>query len=167
MMEPCSSENVGDTIVDLKVLIFDIMGTVMGVDLDQAERMLDLREAIERQISVYSFHEKVSFRASRIVYQEPRVLLIRDKEGAIGLLIDQPQDIVNVRTESIRPLPDLIGASGESNAIWGVALVKEEMVLLVDLHDLMACRIVETGGGPALSGPDGDTRQTANRVLMV
>jgi len=166
-MEPCSSENGDETIVELKVLIFDIMGTVMGVDAEQAERMLDLREALERQISVYSFHEQVSFRADRIIYQEPRVLLIRDGEGVNGLLIDQPRDIVNVRTDSIRPLPDLLGASGESRAIWGVALVKEEMVLLVDLHDLMACRIVEPGGGPAISGTDGDTRQTANRMLMV
>jgi chemotaxis signal transduction protein len=69
---------------------------------------------------------------------------VRDDEGNHGLLIDQPENIVSVGAEDIRPLPALIEALMRSHAVWGVALIEGEMVLLVDLNELVASGMPES-----------------------
>jgi chemotaxis signal transduction protein len=128
----------------IRVLLFNVLGVRMGVDVEQTAGMLDPRNASVEQLNVVSFHEKLFRRDDRPTYVAPMVLLVKDDEGNHGLLIDQPENIVSVGAEDIRPLPALIEASMQSRAVWGVALIEGEMVLLVDLYELVASGMPES-----------------------
>jgi len=130
----------------IEALLFDFMGSRMGVDVDQIAGMLDPRDEAAGELDVLSLHEMLSFRNERAAYVAPKVLLIRDDDGRHGVLIEQPEDIVSVSLSSIRPLPAILEASMKSGAVWGVALIGEEMVLLVDLHEVIASRMPEATG---------------------
>ena len=128
----------------IRVLLFNVMGARMGVDVEQTAGMLDPRNASVEQLNVVAFHEKLFRRGDRPAYVAPMVLLVRGDEGKHGLLIDQPESIVSVGADAIRPLPALIEASMQSRAVWGVALIEGEMVLLVDLYELRASGMPES-----------------------
>jgi len=119
----------------IRVLIFEFKGIRMGVDVEQIAGMLDPRDKSVSELNVFPFHEKILFRNDCPAYVAPMILLVRGEDGRHGVLIDQPQDIVSIKIDSIRSLPPLIEASRESRAVWGVALIEEEVVLLVDLLD--------------------------------
>ena len=141
MMEQAWSGNGEGTeqVEAINVLLFQVMGVRMAVDVEQTAGMLDPRDESVNETSVVSFHEKLFLRnGGRPTYIAPMVLLARDSEGKRGLLIDQPEDIVSIGVGSIRPLPALIEGLRESRAVWGVALIEGEMVLLVDLCELIA-----------------------------
>ena len=127
----------------IRVLLFNVLGVRMGVDVEQTAGMLDPRNASVEQFNLVSFHEKLFRRDDRLTYVAPMVLLVRDDKGNHGLLMDQPENIVSLGVEDIRPLPALIEASMQSRAVWGVALIEGEMVLLVDLYELVASGMPE------------------------
>lgn len=135
MTEERGYENTRDSewVEAIRVLVFQFEGIRMGIDVEQIAGMLDPRDRAVDELSVSSFHEKLSFRNGPSAYVAPMVLLVKDEEGRHGVLIDQPQDIISIKIDSIRPLPPLVEASRESPAVWGVALMEEDMVLLVDL----------------------------------
>ena len=135
MNEP--GANIHEVIEDLRIMTFRMMGIKMGVDVDQIAQMLTPEEAGEREIDVLLFHEQLSSGAMDAAYSFPKVLLPR-KEGAMnGIMIDEPQDIIGLKADAIRPLPPLLDTALERRVIWGVALIDNEIILLVDLYSLI------------------------------
>ena len=124
---------------EIRILTFKIMGIEFGMDMDRISEMCDPDQAKRRKIKLFQFHEKLHFRMAEIEYKSPKVLLIRDEESALGVVIDQPEEIdAPVRTDSILPMPPLIETSKSSAPIWAATLRNEKIVLLVDPHKLLA-----------------------------
>ena len=123
---------------ELKLLIFNIMGVLFGADMEQIDEMLEPEQAEERQCDIVPFHQRVPLGGSRVVYEKPRILLIRETLNRQALLIDRPENIVNLPVSDIRLFPPLIEARKTAGAVWGVTFVDGEIVLLVDLFKLFA-----------------------------
>lgn len=120
---------------ELRIMTFNMMGTRMGVDIRQVSQMLEPGHATQG-LRVAHLHEGLSFGDRGISYRSPRVLLLKDEETAV--MIDQLEDIVPVDLDSIRPLPSVFDVHMKNALVWGVALIEEEIVLLVDLFQLVA-----------------------------
>lgn len=122
---------------ELRIMTFSMMSIRMGVDVGQVFQMLEPRQAAAQDLRVVSLHERLSFGERRVRYESPRVLLLRNA-GHDGVLIDQPEDITLVKVDCLRPLPPLLEAHRENGIVWAVALIDEEIVLLVDLYKVVA-----------------------------
>lgn len=120
---------------EIRILIFSIMGTSLGIDMEQISGILGLHEARERNLEWIGFHEKIPFKEEPVVYRSPMILLTRNREIDCGILIEQPEDIdVAIKIDAIRPFPPLIARSIRSGPLWGVILRKEKFIFLADLH---------------------------------
>lgn len=143
-------------------LIFRIMGIGMGVDTEQIYRMAESDHREGTGGTIFPFHEKVPFPAGTgpVIYRSPMVLWIRKEGTPAGVLIDQPEEILSVPVKSIRPLPPLLAANMTPPVVWGAALVREEILLLVDFYRLPGLN----ADGLAKSVEDGEEGRGAEGV---
>ena len=120
---------------EIRVLVFSLMGTKLGVDMEQVCGILNFGQAEKQDVEWVWFHERVPFRAKSVTYTCPVILLTRSQEGKRGILIDQPEEIdVPVRTDAIQPLPPLIERCIRQGPVWGVTLRNDAFVFLADLY---------------------------------
>lgn len=132
-------KNEQEAFKEIQLLVFNIMGVRLGIDIDQIYEIYEILEQDPMKRERYGaswFHEKIPFRINPIIYKSPKLLLVRDEETTSGIIIDQPEDILSVTIDAIQPLPPLLEALNRSSAIWGVTLKDEEIILLVDLYKL-------------------------------
>ncbi len=116
------------------------MGVKLGADVEQIEEMLEPDQAKERLIHLFRFHEELSFFNRQVRYQSPKVLVIKNESVPSGVVIDEPEDIKTISLDLIAPMPPLIEACINPPVIWGVAIIDDDMVLLMDLNRLPACK---------------------------
>ena len=128
------TENVGED--EIRLLIFKIMGVCFGADMEQIEEMVDFSQAEQDEWDIRHFTEAVSFRGLKVEYKKPKVVLIKDNENDIGIVIDQPENIVNINYKSIRLLPPLLESLKTVDAIWAAVFLEDELALLVDFYRL-------------------------------
>lgn len=132
---------------EIQVLVFEIMGMRFGVDMEQIGKMAELSYAEDRGWNILEFHQVIPLRGAETVYRSPKVLLIKDETGGRAVLIDHAKNVVRVDLDSIRLFPPLLSAKRRSAAVWAVAFVDGEVVLLVDFYRLPVSTAVagETG----------------------
>ncbi|HWP46418.1 MAG TPA: chemotaxis protein CheW [Candidatus Limnocylindrales bacterium] len=133
------SEQGNKNFKEIQLLIFDIIGIKFGVDIEQVSEIYELIDLGQMKGAKYGaswFHEKIPFRQGPVVYKSPRLLILRDQETTLGIIIDQPEDILSITLDDIHPLPSLLEALNRPAAIWGIALKDEKMILLVDFYKL-------------------------------
>ena len=128
------SHSVGDN--EIRLLIFKIMGVCFGADMEQIEEMVDFSQAEQEDWDIRRFTDAVSFRDLEIEYKKPKVILIKDNERDLGIVIDQPEDIVNINIQSIRLLPPLLENLKTVDAIWAAVFLEDDLALLVDFYRL-------------------------------
>ncbi len=127
-----------DSREEIELLVFTTMGVRMGIDTRRIESMLKPEDALSQGLSMISIHEKLHFRGTGIRYQEPHVLVMRD-ENACGIVIDHPDEIALIKTESIRQLPEIISLSGGAKEIWGAVLEENGITFLLDCGKIAGC----------------------------
>lgn len=130
-------ETSNDSLEELSIMTFTTMGARLGVDISQISRMMEPAQAETGQLHVLGLHEGLSFKDRNITYRSPRILLLKDRENT-GIMIDQPEDILSLRFDSIRPLPTALEAHMNSGVVWAAALIGDEIILLVDLFEFVA-----------------------------
>lgn len=136
-----------DALTEISVLLFTVMGVRLGIDTDQIGHIDetgwtdDDREREEDERGIFGIHEKLDFgrRGTAISYEAPRVVMSKELGGgrATGIVIDQTEDIVTIPIDSIRQMPDLIRGRAKQSPVWGVALLQDQPVMLVDLDRLV------------------------------
>lgn len=122
-------------IQSVQLLIFKIMDVCFGADMEQIEEMIEPPPGMDPG-DIPAFHEVVPFRDGGVAYQSPKVLLIKDGQEVRPLKIDQALNIVNVPISAIQLFPPLLEGNKKSEALWGVAFVEDNLVLLVDLYKI-------------------------------
>ena len=123
---------------EIQLMIFNLMGTKLGIDAEQIYEVRNLSPTDQAQANIPWLHEKIPWRVTPVTYRTPRLLVSRAAGAVCCLIIDQPETILPVTIDVIRPLPSLLEAWCQAVAIWGVVLHDEEMILLVDLYKLLA-----------------------------
>jgi chemotaxis signal transduction protein len=130
------SDQVADD--EIRLLIFKIMGVCFGADMEQIEEMVDFSQAQEEDWDIRDFTEAISFRDIEVEYKKPKVILIKDSEQDVGIIIDQPENIININIKSIRLLPPLLESHKTVDAIWAAVFLDDELALLVDFYRLQS-----------------------------
>ncbi len=108
-----------------------------SISIKQISQIREPNHVEVEDVDIFAFHQKIPFRGKKVLYKSPKILLIKDKSPASGIIINQPEEIISIKTDSIQPLPLLIKRFNKLTAIWGVILKGEEIVLLVDLFRIL------------------------------
>lgn len=125
---------------NLRCLVFSYRQEHFGIDVEQIDALSAMDQASDVELSY--FHELFSGQPASVVYRHPLLLLMKTAKQTRGIVIEQPDNIVDVSLENIRPLPPLIAACRNNHPLWGVAVRENEWFFLVDLRRLAGCRPV-------------------------
>ena len=115
----------------LNLLLFTVGGVRFGCDAEQAEAMAAYGG--EAADDLRWFHELLGYGDREVRYGAPSVVTIRSP-GSRGLrvIVDLCEDLVEVPSADISPLPPLLEPLLLRQGIWGVAQWDGRLVLLVD-----------------------------------
>ena len=117
---------------NLRCLIFKYLHEPFGIDSEQISALVEIDDAPDIELSY--FHELFYGQPGKAQYQKPMLLLIKDDGRRRGVVIECPENIVDVAIENIRPLPPLIASCSKKHPLWGVAVKGDEWFFLVDLY---------------------------------
>ncbi len=137
----------------MDLLVFRLQGIRLGVDLEQIDEMLKPELAGGQGLEPVALHELIPFPKAPVVYEDPQVLVIAGSDPALALKIDQPENIVYLGLQAIRPLPLLVARCRTTEALWGVGLLEEEPLVLLDCLKLAAGRNRRGAGGTPRLAP--------------
>ena len=79
------------------------------------------------------------------------VIILNILKRVVGVVVDGVSDVVALPAESIKPAPEF-GASLDTQYIFGLATVGEDLLILVDIEKLMGSRDMALVGEAAESG---------------
>ncbi len=116
-------------------LLFSVTGIRFGVDTQQVSAILERQEAEDVALPCIAADAALSIEQGVVAYHQPKVLLIRHADR-FGLLVDSPEEIVDVTIDALRPLPELWRTARIETPIWGVLLYRGDIVLLIDSHKI-------------------------------
>lgn len=140
----------------VSTLVCRVMGVGVGLDTDQINGMTDAHRGGEGDCRLVTMHELFGLddRGSGISgYARSRVLLLKHgylparhgsaEHGAtgdaqrIGVVVNEPEEIIEVPVDALRPMPALAGGG----ALWAVAMMPQEMILMMDIRKALVRRI--------------------------
>lgn len=126
------------TIEGFQALLFRVQDILFAVDLEQIDELLELHQLDAPGDRLRRFDRLLSFGGEPVIYRDPRILTVHYRGSRLLMQIDQPEDITFIRIESMRPFPALLDRVRQTDFIWGVGLVRETPVLLVDCLKIAA-----------------------------
>lgn len=139
----------------VSTLVCRVMGVGVGFDTGQINGMTDVHSVGERDCRLVTMHELFGLDAGGIDgYTRPKVLIVKGgylpartgseeheamRDTRIGVVVDEPEEIIEVPVDALRPMPGLAGSG--SSAPWAVALMPEEMILMMDIRKTISRRM--------------------------
>lgn len=137
----------------VSTLVCRVMGVGVGFDTGQINGMTDAHRVSEGDCRLVSMHELFGLDAGDSPsYARPKVLFVKggylparsesvehEAVQRIGVVVNEPEEIIEVPVDALRPMPGLAGAG--SSAPWAVALMPEEMILMMDIRKTIARRM--------------------------
>jgi purine-binding chemotaxis protein CheW len=78
--------------------------------------------------------------------RQARIVVVRVRERLIGLLVDGASQVLKVPVSTIEPAPEEV-VEIDANYIRGVAKLEDRLIILVDLHKILALELREAEGG--------------------
>ncbi len=123
---------------EIRLLIFRVMDVRFGVDMETIAEMCEPDQAKARKIDAVHIHDMLRFDVKRVDYRSPKVLIVKDGTGRLGVMIDQPETInFSVKLEDILLPPSLLKLVTPGSPIWGFVLKKSEVVMMLDPFKLL------------------------------
>lgn len=135
----------------VSTLVCRVSGVGIGFDTDQLNGMTDAHRVSEQECRLVTMHELFGRDAgdSRS-YARPKVLFVkgaclptgnasdgREDVQRIGVVVDEPEEIIEVQVDALRPMPAL----ARGGALWAVAMLPQEMILMMDVRKTIARRM--------------------------
>lgn len=137
-------------------LVFRVMGVGIGFDTDQISGMADAEKIGEGDVKLFTMHELLGLDVRgtgtgdcarpKVVFVKGGYLPAPSKKGSpagntgareerrIGVVVNEPEKIVDIPVESMRPMPQLVAPHGDLNGLWAIALMPDEMIFMMDIR---------------------------------
>lgn len=114
----------------IRLLLVMLSGCRFGIDTDQVERVVPAGRVDLRHGAI--LHPPF---ASEVVFHSHSMALIARSDHGMEkvLIVDALQDILTVPVVNLRPFPSLMARAREASAYWGMALIDDKPVTLLDL----------------------------------
>ncbi len=128
-----SESNAHETSYDfMDCLIFQFDNALMGIDSEQIAEICDNDKARENEMKVVSLKALFpQFVKERHV--ETKVLIVRYDGISAGIGTGMPSELVTLPVSSIMVLPDVFKKFSAIIPVWGVTVLDDKTVLLVDI----------------------------------
>lgn len=148
----------------VSVLVFRVMGAWIGLDTEQITGMTDTGRSSEDDFDLVPIHELLGLDArglesadgtrQKVIFVKGGYLPVQleqddpakntgqHEERRIGLVINEPEEIVDIPVKSMRPLPFLVAPHGDLNGLWAVAQSQDEMIFMLDVRKLIDTKFV-------------------------
>ena len=159
-MPECSSR-----IEHVSALVFRVMGVGIGFDTDQINGMTDAGKVSEEDVKLVTMHELLGLdiRSSGIDdCVRPKVIFVKggyfpapleqenpaENTGGrearrIGVVVNEPEEIIDIPVAAMRPMPQLVAPHGDLNGLWAVALMSDEMIFMLDIRKMIGRKMGE------------------------
>ncbi len=132
-----SNEKKSEDDEKIQILIFKMNETRIGINTEQISVLMKHEEAMERELQIFSFQDKLPYCENYTNLKSPRVLVLKEEYIASGVIIEQPEGIIHITIDSIQPLPPLIETCYRSGLFWGGTVINKEIIILVDFYKLL------------------------------
>ena len=152
----------------MEVVVFDIGGFIFGTEVSQIISIVKTSEEMEwmdESVSLvdvsaelgtaagYAFSEERATRRVHAFQKEAMVLLVQasppvqtggttGKASSFAWRVDRLRGIMRIPLEQIDPLPEFLKSRMQTDCIWGIGKLEQELVILLDL-DLFAQKLSE------------------------
>ncbi|MDP2829854.1 MAG: hypothetical protein Q8O37_14765 [Sulfuricellaceae bacterium] len=132
----------------LSVLVFRVMGVRIGIDTDQIGGFVDVATVDKKKCKLVSMNELLGIEPperphSKVIFakggyvSEPSDSVWMRREQRLGVVVSDPEEIVEIPLEVMSPLPQLIHAYTGPNGLWAIALMSDEAVFLADIRKMI------------------------------
>lgn len=68
--------------------------------------------------------------------EQTRIIIVHVNDISVGLVIDEANDVVDIKTNQIEPAPEVVGASGD-DYIKGFIKLEKRLFILLDLEKVL------------------------------
>lgn len=125
----------------LEILVFDSGGVWCGIDGELVSRMARFNEAGQEELTLGWLQHLLSFGGREVTFRNPMVVRFKESGATLGLVIDQPRELLRVALEEISPLPSCFTLVDDLGVFWGALVWAGKVVLLLDPHKLLAMAV--------------------------
>ncbi|PPC97955.1 MAG: chemotaxis protein CheW [Methylotenera sp.] len=86
---------------------------------------------------------RIKFNLQNFDYNEFTVVIILNLSGReVGVVVDGVSDVINLKADQVRDVPSLV-TSIDTTYIVGLAMLAEQMIILVDIAQLMTSQDIQ------------------------
>lgn len=149
----------------VSALVFRVMGVGIGLDTEQINGMADAGKVSEKDFKLVTMHELLGLDIRGLGINDcarPKVVFVkggylpapleqgnsaentgRREAQRIGVVVNEPEEIVDIPLAALRHLPQLAAPRGDLNGLWAVALMPDEMIFMMDVRKMIGKTIGE------------------------
>jgi len=137
------------------------MGVAIGLDTDQINGMSDARTLGAEDFELVTIAALLGLDSMKIDDgARTKVLFVKEGysrtpldqekpaentfargERRIGLVVNEPEEIVDIPVSAMRPMPQLVAPHGDLNGLWAVALMPDEMIFMMDVRKMIGSKM--------------------------
>jgi chemotaxis signal transduction protein len=148
----------------IDLLLFSAQNVTFGVHIEQVQRMLtadpdlaaeqshtETLQSKEQELHIIDFSQRLQLHESPVnntLFEEAqqessvletssRILIVHHQnEGYVGFRVHNTKKLITISIDHIHTLPVIMQKNQQIQAVWGIALVDNSPVILIDLEQL-------------------------------
>ena len=127
-----------DSLQEASFLLFSLAESRLGIEASQVGAIEAVADLTAFRMPFFRIDQILFPAAPLLTCQAPVALIPASPERQHAVIIDSLEDIRPISVRHIRPFPRLMQlAEGKNFSYWGVALLHDSIILLVDLFQLI------------------------------
>lgn len=154
-----ASHEIKEKVREIQLVVFHLCGNEFAAEVAsilEASRMLAITKIPEAPafiegvinlrgevIPVVDLARRFGLRREGECPKTARILIAQGAGEILGLLVDEVPEVVRIPEESIQPPPELIQMGLKRDYVRGLARIKEHLVIVLDLDQVLAYQEVE------------------------
>ena len=173
--------------IEKQLVVFNLGKEEFGVDINEVNSIIKMT-SITRIPNSQDFIEGVINLRGRIIVvidlakkiglpsqekdKNTRIIVIETKETMIGMIVDHSREAIRISQDKIQPPPAIITNKVRADYLEGVAVLKERLLILLDLSKVLGTDDMASvqkaqlqGGGGSLQKPVEEVGSTKNEPL--
>jgi purine-binding chemotaxis protein CheW len=135
-----------------QLVIFKLGAEEFGVDINEVREIIKL-DNITKLPNTESYVDGVINLRGKIIViidlakklnlpeiqqsKETRIIVIEVNQNTIGMMVDGCNEVLRISGKNIEPAPDIIKRKINSDYLQGVGILKERLIILLDLSKVL------------------------------
>ena len=129
----------------ISFLIFNINGTLAGIDTEQITELCDGDRVDIKNEQVIS----LAFDSPESINTEPgssvKAIKVRYCNREYSIRVGMPREMITLHVTAVKPLPSLFSVFNDTVPVWGVAVRDGRIILLIDIFKYLSIHEVVSG----------------------